>query len=325
MKRASFITWDQLRVGLLIVVAMIILTVAIVQLGQAANLFTRRYELVAFLQNANGLRVGGQVTIAGQIAGSVKSIEFLPPDQDTTRNLKVVVEVDRNLQSQVRADSKAKLRTLGLLGDKVFDISVGTPRYQALAPGDTIPLGQSLDYESIIAQASGAVDDMVALTHDLRDITGGIVRGEGTMGQLVTNKALYDELTGTLNRANTMLARLQNPNGTVGRMLEDPALYNNLNRMLGSVDSLVRAMNSADGTVGKLLRDDSLYTNLVSITTRADSLVKLMTNGNGTVSRMLTDQQLYDQLNKTLTDLNAILADVRKDPRKYTKGMIKVF
>jgi hypothetical protein len=40
---------------------------------------------------------------------------------------------------------------------------------------------------------------------------------------------------------------------------------------------------------------------------------------------MIKDQQLYDQLVKTLTDLNAILEDVRKDPQKYTKGMIKVF
>ena len=42
-------------------------------------------------------------------------------------------------------------------------------------------------------------------------------------------------------------------------------------------------------------------------------------------ARILTDQQLYDQLNKTLTDLNAILDDLRTNPRKYTKGMIRIF
>ncbi|HEX2780646.1 MAG TPA: hypothetical protein VHM30_14170 [Gemmatimonadaceae bacterium] len=53
--------------------------------------------------------------------------------------------------------------------------------------------------------------------------------------------------------------------------------------------------------------------------------MKMLTSGKGTAGKMLADQQLYDQLNKTLTDLNAILADVRKDPKKYTRGMIKVF
>ena len=51
----------------------------------------------------------------------------------------------------------------------------------------------------------------------------------------------------------------------------------------------------------------------------------MLTSGQGTASKLLTDQQLYDQLNKMVTDLNAILADVRRDPKRYTKGMIKVF
>ena len=56
MKRSTFITWDQLKVGLLIVLAIVVLAVAAVRLGQAANLFTERYELIALLPNAGGLR-----------------------------------------------------------------------------------------------------------------------------------------------------------------------------------------------------------------------------------------------------------------------------
>jgi hypothetical protein len=53
-------------------------------------------------------------------------------------------------------------------------------------------------------------------------------------------------------------------------------------------------------------------------------MVKRLSAGNGTVSKMFTDAQLYDQLVKTVTELNAVLVDVRKDPRRYTKGMIGV-
>jgi phospholipid/cholesterol/gamma-HCH transport system substrate-binding protein len=84
-------------------------------------------------------------------------------------------------------------------------------------------------------------------------------------------------------------------------------------------------MNNKNGTLGRMLRDDSLYTSLVSMAHGGDSLVKMLTSGQGTASKLLTDQQLYDQLNKMVTDLNAILADVRRDPKRYTKGMIKVF
>jgi phospholipid/cholesterol/gamma-HCH transport system substrate-binding protein len=325
MKRSPTITWDQLRVGLVILVALAIIGVAVYKLGQAANLFSKRYELIAYLPDANGLRVGGSVMVAGQLAGTVKTIDFLPVDADTTRNLKLTLAIDASVQEQIRRNSKGKLRTMGLLGDKVFDITPGTPRYPVLQPGDTVAIAPSLDYEAVIAQASGAVTDMVALTRDLRAITGGIVRGEGTIGALVTDKALYANLNGTLARANQMLARFQNPNGTVGRLIDDPTLYNRLIAVIGSTDSLVVSLNSSKGTAGLLLRDTTLYRNMVGITRGADSLMRSLTNGQGTASKLLSDQTLYDQLNKLVTDLSAILADVRKDPSRYMKGMVKVF
>lgn len=325
MKRSSFITWEQLKVGGIILVAILVAAIAVYKVGKTNNMFGSRYTLIAFVANASGLRPGGSVLIAGQVAGTVKEIQFLPVDYDTTRNLRLVLSVDRDLQPQVRSDSRARVRTLGLLGDKVVDITVGTPRYSVLRNGDTITVEPSLDYDEVLAQASGAVGDMVALTHDLRTITGGIVRGEGTVGQLVRNRALYDQLDGTLARANTMLARFQNPNGTLGRLLDDPTLYNRLTEVIASTDSLVVTVNRKDGTIGRLLSDTTLYGNLVGITRGADSLMRTLTNGHGTASRLLTDQTLYDQLNKLVTDLSAILADVRRDPGRYTKGMIKVF
>ena len=109
MKRSSFITWEQLKVGALVLVALAVLSISIYKLGQAANLFSRRYDLFAFLAEANGLRVGGTVFVAGQFAGTIRSIEFLPVDNDTTRNLKVRMAVDEGLREQIRADSAALL------------------------------------------------------------------------------------------------------------------------------------------------------------------------------------------------------------------------
>jgi phospholipid/cholesterol/gamma-HCH transport system substrate-binding protein len=255
----------------------------------------------------------------------VREIEFLPPDRDTTRNLRLVLEIDETLRAQVRGDSRAKLRTLGLLGDKVVDITPGTSAYQALASNDTVVSLPTVDYDVVIQQASGAVGDLVQLTSDLRAITGGLVRGEGTAGQLLTNRELYDGLTVTLERTNALVGRLQNPNGSLGRLLEDPALYDNIAGLTASMDSLVRQMNTPNGTLGRLLRDDTLYTRVVGVVSSTDSLLQQVRTGNGTAARMLNDQQLYDNLNRTLTDLNAMLADMRLNPQKYFKGLVKVF
>lgn len=324
MRRSSFITWDQLKVGAVILVALLILGVAILKLGAAGNLFAKRYTLVSYVANSSGLRVGGGVTVAGQLAGSIKSIEFLPADADTTRNLKLEVEVNREVREQVRADSRAKIKTIGLLGDKVFDISPGTPRFRTLNEGDTLTILPSTDYEAVVQQASNAITEAVGLTRDLKKVTGGISRGEGTLGQLVMNRQLYDNLNTTLARTTLLMARLENPRGTIGRLLNDPSLYYSLNRMVASADTVIAQMTSANGSVGKLLRDDALYVRLVSIVSRADSLVGAMAGGTGTVHKLFTDEELYNQLLKTVTELNTVLVDVRRDPRRYTKQMIQV-
>jgi phospholipid/cholesterol/gamma-HCH transport system substrate-binding protein len=324
MKRSSFITWDQLKVGALILVALVILGVAILKLGNAGNLFGKRYRLVAYVASASGLRIGGPVTVAGQLAGSIKDIQFLPVDTDTTRNLELIVEVNSALREQVRQDSRAKIKTMGLLGDKVFDITVGTPKYRALREGDTLVIAPSIDYEAVVQQASGAISEVVRLTRDLSKVTSSINRGEGTLGQLVTNRQLYDQLNATLSRTSALMARLENPRGTIGRLLDDPSLYNSLNRAVASADTVISQINSGSGSVGKLLRDDTLYIHLNSVVARADSLVSAMSSGNGTIKKLFTDQQLYDQLVKTVTELNNVLVEVRRDPRRYTPGMIQV-
>src|SRR3954466_6269276 len=324
MRRSSFITWDQLKVGVLILIALIIMAFAILKLGQAGNLFGKRYRLVSFVANASGLRVGGPVTVAGQLAGTIKEIAFLPPDQDTTRNLRLLIEVKREITNQVRGDSRAKVATMGLLGDKVVDISVGTPKFRPLRDGDTLLVIPSTDYEAVVKQASGAITEVVGLTRDLKKVTAGITRGEGTLGQLVTNRQLYDQLNATLTQTSGLMTRLENPRGTIGRLLDDPSLYNSLNRTVASADTVIRQITRGNGSVSKLLRDDTLYVHLVSVVARADSLVSTMSNGNGTVQKLFTDQQLYDQLLKTVTELNNVLVDVRRDPRRYTKEMIQV-
>jgi phospholipid/cholesterol/gamma-HCH transport system substrate-binding protein len=324
MKRSALITWDQLRVAGVILLAVAVLGLAAYQLGKAANLFTKRYELLVFLPSANGLRVGGSVTLAGKLVGTVKEIEFLPVDFDSTRNLRIVARVDRTVREQIRQDSKAQLRTMGLLGDKVLDITPGTPRTAVLEEGDTIRVGEALDLEAVLAKAAGAVDDVVLLTRDLRVVTSGLAAGKGTVGQLLTNRAMYDQLTGAMARANALFASLQNPNGTFGRMMNDPTLYVNLTSTVATLDSTLRVVSSDQGSIGRLMRDTTLYTNLVGIAQGADSLMRMLSNKDGLVGQLLTDQTLYDQLNKLASDLGAVLEDVRRDPRRYTKGMICV-
>jgi phospholipid/cholesterol/gamma-HCH transport system substrate-binding protein len=334
MKRSSFITWDQLKVGSLIVVAVLVMGIALYKLGQAVNLFAKRYQLTAFLKEAGGLRVGGSVMVAGQLAGTIKEIELLPVDNDTLRNVRILVGIDLKLQEQVRGDSRARVKTLGLLGDKIIDISPGTPRTMALQDGDTLRVEQALDYDQIIAKAASAVDDVVGLTKDMRTLTKSLVSGKGTIGQLLTNPALYNQLESTLGRTNALLARVQNSRGTLARFLDDPRLYDEMVGAVGGVDSMLVAMRSRNGSIGRLLTDTTLYTqgvatmqHMAAIAANADTLMQGMAAGRGMAGKMLTDDALYSSLQKLVDDFSALIADIRRDPSRYTKGLVnlKVF
>jgi|HubBroStandDraft_2_1064218.scaffolds.fasta_scaffold06577_3 phospholipid/cholesterol/gamma-HCH transport system substrate-binding protein len=325
MKRSTGVTWEQLRVGVVVLFAAALLVVSVYKLGEAANLFTKRYTLYVFLSNARGITRGGAVTINGVVAGTVDDISFLPVGTDTSRNLKLELSIDQRLQDQVRADSRASVKSMGVLGDKVLDISSGTPRYGVLQTRDTLRVTPTIDVDDVIGQASVVVQDAVELTRDLKIISGGIVRGDGTMGQLVTNRSLYDRLTGTLTKMDGLLDRMNNPKGTVGRLIDDPALYNNLTAAVAGLDSALAQVNNRQGTLGKLLYDDTLYSHLVGVAGNADSVMRELNDGQGTASKLLRDRQLYDQLTKAVATLNAVLADVRQNPRRYTRGLVRVF
>ena len=101
-------------------------------------------------------------------------------------------------------------------------------------------------------------------------------------------------------------------------------IRDSLNRTLASTDTLISQINSGSGSVGKLLHDDTLYVHLVSVVSRADSLMNTLASGKGTMQKLFTDQQLYDQLVKTVTELNNVLVEVRRDPRRYTPGLIQI-
>ena len=104
----------------------------------------------------------------------------------------------------------------------------------------------------------------------------------------------------------------------------DPTLYDNLASVTVQLDTVLRQMQSTDGTLGRLMRDDTLYTHMVNMVVAGDSLMRMLSSGQGLAGRLLSDATLYDRLNKLTTDLSAILDDVRKDPRRYLKGMICV-
>ena len=259
------------------------LGVAIFKLGQAANLFAKRYELDRLPPERE--RARGRAARCSSPASSpatVKSIEFLPVDATRRATCASRSRSTRRLQEQIRARLEGQAPHARPPRRQGVRHLAGHAALRALLDGRH-------GHDGAVARLRG--DDRAGERRGdrhgraharLRSITGGIVRGEGTIGQLITNRALYDQLNGTLSAREHACSRASRiRTARSGRCSTTRRSTTASTGVIGSTDSLVIAINSSKGTVGMLLRDTTLYRNLVGITQGADSLMKALAGRQG--------------------------------------------
>ncbi len=319
MRRGAAVTWEQVRVGLLILVALAVLSISVFLVGDTGYVFGERYRLVTLVRSASGLVPGAAVQLAGQTVGQVADISFIAPENRPASREAVAIwlAINVDVQDQIRSDSRAQVRTQGLLGDRLIDIRPGSPDARVLQPGDTVLSAASLDYEELLAEGAEAVGDLASVARNLSDLTRGLLEGQGTLGQLVVDEELYERMVGLAESLDTLVTAAAAPDGNLMRVLSDDTLYTAVRSAVTSFDTLARAVVEGEGTLGQLIRSDSLYVELTATVTRADSLLAGLLAGEGSAGRLFTDEELYEELLRTLVELNAMLEDVRRDPARF--------
>ncbi|MEN8376356.1 MAG: MlaD family protein [Gemmatimonadota bacterium] len=312
----------QFRVLLLVALALAIFGWAVYRVGTLFDVFTPRYELATQVPTAAGLREGAPVTVAGQQAGQVTGIHFIALEEvQDTNHIRIVMELSRDVADQVRVDSRAQIRAAGLLGDKFVDITPGTPTAAVVEDGGEIAAASSVDLDLVLDRAVAMLDSTQVFVNELGDVAGSLARGEGTLGQLLVDDALYDRFAAASGQLTSLLLTLTREDGTLGRLIHDPVIYERLSATLGRLDSLSARAEAGEGSLGRLLASDSLYLGLLESARAADSALGSLTavlsriqSGEGTLGRMAEDPRLYDELLKTITDLQTVIAAIRADP-----------
>ncbi len=126
----------EIKVGVLVLAALVILMVGTFLIGEKSNLFVRKNRYFVRFESVSGLGTGSPVQLNGVNVGDVTEI-VLP--RDVTKTLLTVwVSVDRNYQGRIRRDSVAAIKTLGLLGDKYIEITSGSAASEVVPSGGQI-------------------------------------------------------------------------------------------------------------------------------------------------------------------------------------------
>lgn len=340
--------WAQLKVGVVITIALFIGLFTILFAGNIEKLFVPKVTVYAMFDDVKGLRSGAPVWFSGVEIGSVSSIDFL-----SDRHLKVSMYINHSSLKFLRKDSSAQVNTFGLLGDKYIEISPGTREAEALAPGDTVEGITRLEIQDIVHTSQQSIEQVTEFIGMLEEMLSKIDKGEGTLAKFLKDPDLYNNLKETTKGLSDVVDRLEEGKGSVGRLLKDEALYadvsssvkdiklfaenlkasdGTLNRFIAdptlyekflkaseSLDDFTQRVANSKGTLNRLIEDESLYANLNNVSERLGQILDRIDKGEGVVGKLVKDEELSDELVTTLRELNALVKDIKENPGKYFK------
>ena len=193
------------RLGLFLVASSVILFLAIFLIGSQQRLFTRSYRLRAQFPGVSGLMAGAEVRVGGVRKGTVDTI-MLPPRP--TGQVLVTMSLDRSTSGLVKADSRAAIETEGLLGSKYLAVSFGSPGAADVKDWDLIASVPPLDIDGLLKTSKeimeathSAMKNLDTLSGDMATLTARINRGQGTVGALLNDRGLYDQIGDTVAHA----------------------------------------------------------------------------------------------------------------------------
>ncbi len=306
MKRSGDIRWGELRLGLLIFVALAVFLWASIQGG--TNLFKKQYVLHSEFPNVQGVVSGAPVWFQGVEVGTVKDLDFIASGDSS--KVRITFTVNDRVWPLVREDSKVKIQALNLFGEKFMEVTSGSRGAAPVKDGATLGSERPTDVTELMARGEHIVDDLGAMTKDLKEMTARVRRGEGSLGKLANSDELHDNLVETITGVRTLTANLDKSQVEMSRSLTSVA---------NSLDSVMTLINSGDGSLGRMARDPALYQNLTSLTGRMDSTMGRVERGEGSLGRLTKDDAAAVNLEKSLDQLNKLLVDLQANPKKYFK------
>lgn len=355
------------RVGLVVLVAFAVLAVGIFLIGDKNNLFSRKNRYFIEFNSVSGLKPGNPVQLNGVDVGTVDKVVL--PQNPSEEHIQVWISVDAHYGERIRGpvdplvaspsgagqpgSSQARIKTLGLLGDKFIELSTGAPELPAIPNEGEIPAAQPTNVDALLASGEDMMSNVVEISASLSTILGRMERGEGLLGELTTDsesgrrlsasilgttealeriattietgegplgrllndKAMANQLAGSLDRLESILTQAQSGPGLAPALLNDPAMKTSfqdtlaqLNQVAKDLHGLTSDLETKEGLLPRLVYDEEygrkVTAEVQAIVDRLSEASQKLTQGQGTASMLLNDPQIYDAVNDVIIGVN---------------------
>jgi len=312
------VTFSQLRVGIFVLLAIGILVFLVLNASCDINPFSRKLHLKARFSDANGLREGSEVRLAGVRVGKVEQIRLLPPsDVPSAPRVEATLTIDSTIDGQpanvrIRSDSTAQQGSPSLLGNEMLiNITPGTAVGQPVSEGAILPSSSSNTVNDFATSGTDLAQRLSKLSDEISGIVKDVKEGKGTVGRLFNDEALYNNLNATIRETEDVMRAVRSGNGSAGRFINDPALYENANQIAIQLKTITEDLRAGRGSAGKLLTDDEFYNRINRTADRIDKSVEQLNlmvadinAGHGTLGKLIRDEQLYNDTRAAVARFN---------------------
>ena len=281
-------------IGLFVFVAVAIFVLCVLTLGGQKKTFVKSTVVKAVFNDVNGLQKGNNVWFSGVKIGTVKTIDFT-----RSADVEVVMNIDQQVIRFIRKDAMAKIGTDGLIGNKIVVIYGGTEQQHVVVANDMLRVEKAVGMDEMISTFQSNNNNLLAITSDIKGITGNLANGKGTLGRLLTDQSLLTSMQSaiaTLNRASTnaekitvglsaYTARLQTKGTLINDLVTDTLVFSNVRGIL----TQLQTVSNAATAVMKDVKDASYQ----------------LTDSTNAVSVLLRDQQSAEGIKTTIKNLQS--------------------
>lgn len=176
-------------VSIFTIIGIAIFIAGVLTLGGQRKLFVASISVKASFDNVNGLQAGNNVRFKGVKIGTVKSVSF-----SENSGVDVLMNIETKSSNYVHQDVRAKIGSDGLIGNRIVIIEGGSAQSPLIHDGSLIQVTQALSTEDLLNTLQKNNLNLLDITGDLKTVTYAIAHGEGTVGGLIKDKSLLNNL-----------------------------------------------------------------------------------------------------------------------------------
>ena len=184
---------NKMRLGIFVSVGIALFIVGIYFIGEKQQLFSKTFHVSCVFKDISGLTIGNNVRFSGINVGIVEDIE-----QITDSTVRVDMQIDEHTRKFIKKNAKAVIGSDGLMGNKLLTITRGEPGKQSIADNDVIETTQPITMDDILIKLKVTSENAANITDDLSIVMQNIREGKGTIGKLMMDSVLAENLGGAI-------------------------------------------------------------------------------------------------------------------------------